>query len=105
MASGGIPMDTGFHRNHKISHRNPSGGVFLSTGKNSLGKTSPEGVLVTQNPIGSVSALPVSLPARTLSGGVIAMINFEVIRNGELSRTLLCYQIIRVMRFQCIIYA
>ena len=70
MASGGIPVDTGFHRNHKISHRNPSGGVFLSTGRDSLGKTLPEGLPVTQNPTGRVSALPVSLPAGTLRGGV-----------------------------------
>ena len=70
MASGGIPVITGFHRNHTISHRNPSGGVFLSTGRESLGKTSPEGFPVTQNPTGSDSALPVSLPAGTLRGGV-----------------------------------
>ena len=70
MSSGGIPVDAGFHRNHTISHRNPSGGVFLSTGRESLGNTSPEGLPVTQNPTGSDSALPVSLPAGTLRGGV-----------------------------------
>ena len=70
LASGGIPVASSFHRNHTISHRNPSGGVFLSTGRKSLGKTSPEGLPVTQNPTGSVSALPVSLPAGTLRGGV-----------------------------------
>lgn len=74
MASGGIPVDAGFHRNHTISHRNPSGGVFLSTGRESLRKISPEGLPVTQNPTGSVSALPVSLPAGTLRGGVLNLI-------------------------------
>ena len=62
-ASCGIPVATDFHRNHTISHRNPSGGVFLSTARERLGKISPEGLLVTENPTGSVSALPVSLPA------------------------------------------
>ena len=71
MASGGIPVDTGFHRNPTISQRNPSGGVFLSTGRESLDKISPEGLPVTQNPTGSVSALPVSLLAGTLRGGVL----------------------------------
>ena len=43
---------------------------MFSTGTESLGELSPEGLLLTQNPTGSVSALPVSLPAGTLRGGV-----------------------------------
>ena len=43
---------------------------MISTGRESLGEISPEGLLLTQNPTGSVSALPVSLPAGTRRGGV-----------------------------------
>ena len=65
-ASGGIPVATDFHRKHTISHQNPSGGVMFSTGRESLGEISPEGLLFTQNSTGSVFALPVSLLAGTL---------------------------------------
>ena len=68
-ASGGILVATDFHRNNTISLRNPSGGVIFPTGRESLDKISPEGLPLTQNPTGSVSALPVSLPAGTLRGG------------------------------------
>ena len=72
-SSGGIPVAIDFHQKHTISHQNPSGEVMFSTGKESLVEISPEGLPLTQNPTGSVSALPVSLPAGTLRGGVLSI--------------------------------
>ena len=46
-ASGGFLMAPDFHWNHTISHRNPSGNVIFSTWRESLGKTSPEGLPLT----------------------------------------------------------
>ena len=44
---------------------------MLSTGRETLGEISREGLPLTQNSIGSVSGLPVSLPAGTLRGVVM----------------------------------
>ena len=70
MISGGFPVAVVSDRNHAISHQKPSGGVFFWTGRDSLYEISAEPFLVTQNPAGSVSALPLALPAGTLRGGV-----------------------------------
>ena len=49
-AYGSIPVGTDFYRKHTSSHRNPSGGVMFSIGRESLGEISPEGLPLTQNP-------------------------------------------------------
>ena len=69
MTSDGILVASGFHWNHTMW--NPSCGILSCTRRESLGEISEEGLPVTQNPTGSVSALPVSLPAGTLRGGVL----------------------------------
>ena len=70
MASGGFPVAVIFNQNHAISHQNLSDGVFSCTGRDSLWEISGERLPVTQNPTGSVSALPLALPAGTLRGDV-----------------------------------
>ena len=46
-ASDDIPVANDFHHKHTMSHRNPSGGIMFSTGRESLGKISPEGFPLT----------------------------------------------------------
>ena len=46
---------------------------MFSTGRESLGEISLEGLPLTQHLTGSVSALPVSLPAGTLRGSVVIL--------------------------------
>ena len=84
-------MSTGtHHRRHRISHRNPFRAGLFSIGGEIPSKISPEGLLVTLNPTGSVSALPVSVPARALRGGVsksktiLLQIRFRLIDRGGL---------------------
>ena len=60
-----------YDRNHAISHRNPSGEILVCTGRGTPSEISPEGLPGTQNPTGSVSALPLGLPAGTLRGAVL----------------------------------
>ena len=57
-----------FDRNHAVSHRNPSGGLTDCTRRESPSKIPREGLPVTKNFIGSVSALPLGLPAGTREG-------------------------------------
>ena len=56
VAQSGILLPTSFHRNDAIFHRNPSQGFFSSTKGDILGLILAEGVPVTQNPTGIVSA-------------------------------------------------
>ena len=74
-ASGGLPVATVFHCNHTTSHRNPSVGTIFPTGRASLGKISPEGLPLTQNP--NVYALPMNPPAGTLRVGVLHYVFIE----------------------------
>ena len=73
-----------------MSHRNSSGGVIYSTGREGLGKISPEGLPLTQNPTGSVSALPGSLPAGTLRGGVIKVPSIGILSGPPFEHLCVC---------------
>ena len=60
---------------------------MFSTRRDSLGKISPEGLPLAQNPTGSVSALPVSPPAGTLRGGVAIFSRFYALKYSKHPKT------------------
>ena len=60
-----------FDRNHAISHRNPSAEIIVCTRKGTPSEIAAEGFPVIRNHSGSVFALLLDLPARTLRGAVL----------------------------------